>query len=66
MKSLRNLANSRRTYGGVRRMKRVLVRKGYRLNRQLLYVEERWAAHNEAAWSRRLPTALRFFLEMAN
>jgi predicted alpha/beta superfamily hydrolase len=66
MTALRKLANSRRTYGGVRRMKRVLVRKGYRLNRQLLYVEERWAAHNEAAWARRLPAALRFFLDSAS
>ncbi|MFL7840066.1 MAG: alpha/beta hydrolase [Candidatus Promineifilaceae bacterium] len=66
MKALRSLANSRRTYGGVRRMKRILMRKGYRLNRQLCYVEERWAGHNEAAWARRLPTALRFFLETAN
>lgn len=63
MTALRKLANSRRTYGSVRRMKRILVRKGYRLRRQLVYVEEQWAGHNEAAWSRRLPTALRFFLE---
>ena len=63
MVALRKLANSRRTYGSVRRMKRLLVRKGYRLRRQLLYVEEKWAGHNEAAWARRLPQALRFFLE---
>ncbi len=61
--SLRKLTRSRRTYGNVRRMKRILVRKGYRLNHQLLYVEEKWASHDEAAWSRRLPRALRFFLE---
>ena len=63
MTALRKLANSRRTYGSVRRMKRILVRKGYRLHHQLLYVEEKWAGHSEAAWSRRLPRALRFFLD---
>ena len=61
--AFRKLARSRRTYGSVRRMKRVLVRKGYRLRHQLRYVEEKWAGHNEAAWARRLPQALRFFLE---
>ena len=61
--ALRRLANSRRTYGSVRRMKRILVRKGYRLRHQLLYVEDKWAGHNEAAWASRLPQALRFFLE---
>lgn len=59
----RRLSRSRRTYGSVRRMKRILVRKGYTLRRQLFYVEERWAGHNEAAWARRLPDALRFFLQ---
>ena len=44
-------------------MKRLLVRKGYRLLRDLLVVEEKWAAHNEPAWARRLPVALRFLLE---
>jgi hypothetical protein len=39
------------------------VRKGYRLRRQLLCVEEKWAGHSEADWARRLPPALRFFLE---
>ena len=63
LSSLRKLANSRRTYGSVRRMKRILVRKGYRLRHQLLYVEDKWAGHNEAAWASRLPQALRFFLE---
>ncbi len=61
--SFRKLARSRRTYGSVRRMKRILVRKGFRLRKEFLYVEEKWAGHNEAAWARRLPNALRFFLE---
>jgi predicted alpha/beta superfamily hydrolase len=63
LSALHKLANSRRTYGSVRRMKRVLVKKGYRLRHQLLYVEEKWAGHGEDAWRRRLPMALRFFME---
>ena len=53
---------SRRHYAGVRHMKRILVRKGYRLRRELLVVEERGAGHNEPSWARRLPLALRFLL----
>lgn len=54
---------SRRHYAGVRRMKRILVKKGYRLRRELLVVEERGAGHNEPAWARRLPMALQFLIE---
>ena len=53
---------SRRYYASVRRLHRVLARKGYRPRRELLYIEEKWAGHNEAAWARRLPDALRFLL----
>lgn len=53
---------SRRYYARVRRLKRILVQKGYRPVRQLLHVEEKFAGHNEPAWSRRLPIALRFLL----
>ena len=53
---------SRRYYAGVRRMNRLLARKGYRPRRDLLYVEEKWANHEEAAWARRLPQAIRFLL----
>jgi len=66
LRAMRRLARSRRTYGHVRRMKRILVQKGYRLRHQLWYVEEKWAGHNEAAWRRRLPVALRFFLTEAS
>lgn len=55
-------ARSRRHYGQVRRMKRILVQKGYRPRSDLLVVEEKWAAHHEPAWARRLPDALRFLL----
>jgi predicted alpha/beta superfamily hydrolase len=55
-------ARSRRYYGSVRHLKRILVRKGYRLFDELLHVEEKWAHHRESAWARRLPQALRFLL----
>lgn len=54
--------DSRRYYAGVRRMKRILVQKGYRPIRDLMHVEEKWAVHSESAWARRFPSALRFFL----
>lgn len=53
---------SRRYYGRVRRMKRILVKKGYRPTRNLLHVEDVGGGHNEAAWAFRLPNAIRFFL----
>lgn len=55
-------SHSRRYYAGVRRMHRLLAKKGYRPRRDLLYVEEKWARHDEDAWSRRLPRAIRFLL----
>ncbi len=56
-------AASRQYYGRVRRLKRILVQKGYRPVRQLLHVEEKEARHEEAAWARRLERAICFFLE---
>jgi hypothetical protein len=56
-------AHSRRYYAGVRRMQRILVKKGYRPRQDLLYVEEKWAGHEEQAWARRLPAAIRFLLD---
>ncbi len=58
-------AASRRYYAGVRRMKGILVRKGYRPLRDLLHVEEQWAGHSESSWGRRLGPALRFLLSEA-
>lgn len=54
---------SRRYYASVRRMQRLLVKKGYQIRRDLLYVEEKWARHEEGAWARRLPKAIRFLLK---
>ena len=56
------LGRSRRYCASVRRMQRILVKKGYRPRRDVLYVEEKWAHHGEDAWARRLPTAIRFLL----
>jgi len=56
---------SRRHYAAVRRMKRILVKKGYRPRRDLLVVEERGAGHDEPSWARRLPLALHFLLSEA-
>ena len=44
------------------RMRDLLDRKGYKLGQDLQYHEEAEAIHNEAAWARRLPDALRFLL----
>ncbi|MFQ5435788.1 MAG: alpha/beta hydrolase, partial [Anaerolineae bacterium] len=56
-------ARSRRTYGKVRHMKRLLVQKGFRPVHDLLHVEAPRAIHNEAEWAKRFPTAVRFFLK---
>jgi predicted alpha/beta superfamily hydrolase len=45
----------------VRRARELLARKGYG-ERDLRYVEDEGAVHNEAAWAARLPAALRFLL----
>jgi len=50
------------TLADVRRMRDLLVKKGYRLRRDLFYVEESGAAHEEAAWRRRIRFAVPFFL----
>lgn len=44
------------------RMRNVLIEKGYRLDKDFKYVVENGGEHNEAAWARRLPDALRFLL----
>jgi predicted alpha/beta superfamily hydrolase len=54
--------HSRRYDASGRRMQRILVKKGYRPRSSLLYVEEKWAGHEEQAWARRLPAAFRFLL----
>jgi predicted alpha/beta superfamily hydrolase len=48
---------------GVRRLRDGLILRGYRAGESLLYVEEKDALHNEAAWARRLPDAMRWLLK---
>jgi hypothetical protein len=62
-RKISNVLKSRRYYVAVRRMHRLLVKKGYRPHRDLLYIEEKWAHHEEIAWARRLPPAIRFLLQ---
>jgi hypothetical protein len=57
-----SLVRSRRYTYSVRRMQRLLVKKGYRPRRELLYVEEKFARHEEGAWGRRYPKVVRFLL----
>jgi predicted alpha/beta superfamily hydrolase len=46
----------------VRRLKDILVQKGYKSGRDLLYVVEMGGQHNERAWARRLRRELHFLL----
>lgn len=46
-----------------RKMNTTLIGKGYTAGTNLMYVAEPDGEHNEAAWSRRLPDALRFLLK---
>ena len=47
----------------VRHARDILVEKGYREGRDLLYVEDEGALHNEEAWARRFPRAVRFLID---
>lgn len=46
----------------LRKMRDLLLAKGYRDDHELNYEEEVEAVHHESAWARRLPGALRFLL----
>jgi predicted alpha/beta superfamily hydrolase len=50
------------TVADVRRMHALLVKKGYRPGETLMYVEDDDAGHSEAAWSRRVRTALYYLI----
>jgi predicted alpha/beta superfamily hydrolase len=50
------------TLEDARRLRDLLLAKGYRKGDQLRYVEDRAGGHEEAAWSRRLRAALPFLL----
>jgi predicted alpha/beta superfamily hydrolase len=55
-------AYTSRYLAGARRMRALLIAKGYAEGRMLRYLEEQDAPHSEAAWARRLPGALAFLL----
>jgi predicted alpha/beta superfamily hydrolase len=50
------------TLGDARRLRDVLLAKGYTTDEHLRYVEDRTGKHEEAAWSRRFRAALPFLL----
>ncbi|MBZ0275864.1 MAG: alpha/beta hydrolase [Anaerolineae bacterium] len=47
---------------GARRMRRILLAKGYREGETLRYLEDEGGIHNEADWARRLPDIVRFLV----
>jgi predicted alpha/beta superfamily hydrolase len=49
-------------FADARRLRDALIEAGLQQGRDLHYVEDRHALHNEPAWARRLPAALRFLL----
>ena len=50
------------TLANARMMRDLLLAKGYRHGRDLRWVEDKGGVHNEAAWGRRMRTALPFML----
>lgn len=50
----------------VRRLRKLLERKGYRRDEDLLYIRERGGHHREAAWRRRFRRAVEYFLSPAS
>jgi predicted alpha/beta superfamily hydrolase len=50
------------TLANARRMRDLLVDKGYQRGKDLMWVEDKGGMHNEAAWGRRLRSALPFLL----
>ncbi|MDB4949538.1 MAG: putative hydrolase of the alpha/beta superfamily [Gemmatimonadetes bacterium] len=48
----------------VRRLRDILIAKGYRKGRDFLYVVEMGGTHSEAAWARRLRKELQFLLDL--
>lgn len=52
----------KRALTDARQLQKLLIAKGYRLGRDLLYVEEKGAEHSESAWARRLRKTIPFLL----
>ena len=56
---------SQRYAAQVRKMERLLRKKGYRPGEELLFVHEEGGVHHESAWGRRFPAMARFLLQEA-
>jgi predicted alpha/beta superfamily hydrolase len=50
------------TLANARQMRDLLMTMGYRRGKDLMWVEDKGGMHNEAAWGRRLRSALPFLL----
>lgn len=48
---------------GARELRRILREKGFRQNKNLIYLEEKGGTHNEKYWAKLLPGVFRFFLK---
>ena len=53
------------TLANARMMRDLLIEKGYRMGKDLMWVEDKGGMHNEAAWGRRYRAALPFLLSGA-
>jgi predicted alpha/beta superfamily hydrolase len=56
-------AEARRLLENARELSHRFVQRGYRHGTNLAFMEDPGATHNEAAWARRMPNALRFLFE---
>jgi predicted alpha/beta superfamily hydrolase len=61
----RRLTMSKRYVEDARTLRDLLIRNGFRLDADLLYVEDAEARHHQSAWSERMPAMLRFLLPRA-
>lgn len=58
-------ARPKRMVRDARMLRDLMVKKGWRLNRDIVYHEDEGATHHEGAWANRLPFALQFLFGTA-
>jgi predicted alpha/beta superfamily hydrolase len=56
----RNAEEENESLADTRRLRDALIRKGWKLNKDLSYFEDEGAEHNEAAWAKRVEPILKF------
>ena len=56
----RNSEEENESLTDTRRLRDALIRKGWKLNKDLGYMEDEGAEHNETAWAKRAPSILKF------